>query len=294
MTIIDGKKISEEVKSEIKTVVDDLTAKGNRPPHLVAVLVGNDPASKAYVRNKGRASEKVGFTSSLLNFNEDISENELLKVIENLNNDHNVDGFIVQLPLPKHIDEQKIIFAISPAKDIDGFHPLNLGKMMINSLGFLSATPYGIIELIKRYKIQTEGKNVVIVGRSLIVGKPLSIMLSQNVNYGNATVTLAHSRTKNLKEITQKADIVIASIGKPNFITADMIKENAVVIDVGINSIDAPETKRGYKLVGDVDFENVSKKTSYITPVPGGVGPMTIAMLLQNTLMAYKNNNQLV
>jgi len=289
MKIIDGKKTSSEIKEEISREVQQITSKGLRPPHLTAVLVGNEPASLSYVKSKEKASEKVGFTSSLIHLKEDISEKELLDTIKKLNTDHSIDGYIVQLPLPAHIDEHKIIMAIDPDKDVDGFHPVNLGKMLVQLPGFLPATPYGILELINRYHIPTEGKQVLIIGRSLIVGRPLSVLMSQKRKGGNATVTVAHSRTKNINKLTLQADIIVTALGKPHFLTADMVKEGVVIIDAGINSIDAPQTKRGYRLVGDVDFEGVSQKASYITPVPGGVGPMTIAMLLKNTLLAYLN-----
>lgn len=287
MKIIDGKKISAEVKDEIKQEIDKIISKGLRPPHLTAVLVGDDPASWAYVKNKERTSKKLGFTSSLLHFNKDITEKELLEVVNSLNHDKTVDGYIVQLPLPAHIDEQKIIMAIDPDKDVDGFHPMNLGKMLVNLPTFIPATPYGIIELINRYDIKTEGQNVLVIGRSLIVGRPLSILLSQKRRGGNATVILAHSKTRHLEQLSRQADMVITALGRPRFLKADMVKEGVVIIDAGINSVDAPDTKRGYRLIGDVDFEPVSKKASFITPVPGGVGPMTIAMLLKNTLQAY-------
>ena len=287
MILIDGKKISGDIKNEIRTEVDHIVSKGKRPPHLTAVLVGNDAASLSYVRSKEKASRQAGFTSSLLHLDENISEEELLAHIDRLNRDDKVDGYIVQLPLPSHIDEHKIIMAIDPDKDVDGFHPVNLGKMTAQLPGFIPATPYGILELLIRYNIPTEGKRVLIIGRSLIVGRPLSILMSQKRKGGNATVTVAHSRTRNIKQLARQADIIVTALGKAHFLTADMVKEGVVIIDAGINSIEAPEKKRGYKLVGDVDFENVSKKASYITPVPGGVGPMTIAMLLKNTLEAY-------
>jgi len=290
MILIDGKKTSADIKNEIKVEVDKIIQSNKRPPHLVAVLVGDDPASRSYVNSKEKAAEKLGFKSSIFRFDENISEAKLLEEVAKLNDDDTVDGYIVQLPLPKHIDSQKVILAIDPNKDVDGFHPMNLGKIITNMPGFLPATPYGILELINRYKIETEGKNVLVIGRSLIVGRPMSILLSQKRKGGNATVTVAHSRTKNLKDFSLQADIIIVAIGSPHFLTADMVKQGVVIIDAGINSIDAPGTKRGYKLVGDVDFENVSKKAGYITPVPGGVGPMTIAMLLKNTLLAYQNN----
>jgi methylenetetrahydrofolate dehydrogenase (NADP+)/methenyltetrahydrofolate cyclohydrolase len=287
MILIDGKKTSAEIKEEIRLEVEKIVQKGKRPPHLVAVLVGDDPASLSYVRSKERTAEKIGFRSTTIRLNSNISEAELLQKVAELNQDETVDGYIVQLPLPKHIDEQKIIMAIDPNKDVDGFHPLNIGKIITNMPSFLPATPYGILELINRYDIKTEGKNILVIGRSLIVGRPLSILLSQKRKGGNATVTVAHSRTQNLKALALQADIIIVAIGSAHFLTADMVKDGVIIIDAGINSIDAPETKRGYKLVGDVDFENVSQKASYITPVPGGVGPMTIAMLLKNTLLAY-------
>ena len=288
MTIIDGKQTAADIREEIKGEVSELVKQGKRPPHLVAVLVGNDPASLAYIGNKERLSKKVGFKSTLLHFDENISEADLLKTVDELNRDESVDGYIIQLPLPAHINEQKIIMAIEPDKDVDGFHPVNLGKMLVQLSGFLPATPYGIMELIKRYNIETSGKNVLIIGRSLIVGRPLSILMSQKRNGGNATVTVAHSHTKNIKQLAQQADIIVTALGKAHFLTADMVKEGVVVIDAGINSINDPNTKRGYRLVGDADFENIIKKASYITPVPGGVGPMTIVMLLKNTLQAYK------
>jgi methylenetetrahydrofolate dehydrogenase (NADP+)/methenyltetrahydrofolate cyclohydrolase len=287
MILIDGKKTSAEIKEEIRLEVEKIAQKGKRPPHLVAVLVGDDPASLSYVRSKERTAEKIGFRSTTIRLNSNISEAELLQKVAELNQDETVDGYIVQLPLPKHIDEQKIIMAIDPNKDVDGFHPLNIGKIITNMPSFLPATPYGILELINRYDIKTEGKNILVIGRSLIVGRPLSILLSQKRKGGNATVTVAHSHTQNLKALALQADIIIVAIGSAHFLTADMVKDGVIIIDAGINSIDAPETKRGYKLVGDVDFENVSQKASYITPVPGGVGPMTIAMLLKNTLLAY-------
>jgi len=288
MILIDGKKIAADIRKEISVEVEKFVRQGFRPPHLTAVLVGNDPASLSYVKSKERQSAKVGFTSSLIHLESQTTEKELLDIIRDLNNDDKVDGFIVQLPLPSQINSQKILMAVSPQKDVDGFHPLNLGKMIAQLPGFLPATPYGILELINRYNIETEGKNVLIIGRSLIVGRPLSILLSQKRKGGNATVTLAHSRTKNIKDLTLQADIIITALGKPRFLTVDMVKEGVVVIDAGINSIDDPLAKHGYRLVGDADFEQISKKASAITPVPGGVGPMTIAMLLKNTLQAYK------
>jgi len=288
MILIDGKKTATVIKEEIKEKVQSYTNQGKRPPNLIAVLVGNDPASQSYVRSKERQSEKIGFQSSVMRLDEQTTEEELLKIIQDLNNDEGVDGYIVQLPLPKHIDSQKIIMAIDPKKDVDGFHPVNLGKMIANLPTFLPATPYGILELINRHQIETQGKNVLIIGRSLIVGRPLSVLMSQKRQGGNATVTVAHSRTKNIKELSLQADIIITALGQSHFLTADMVKDGVVVIDAGINSIDDPTDKRGYHLTGDADFENISKKAAAMTPVPGGVGPMTIAMLLKNTLQAYE------
>jgi methylenetetrahydrofolate dehydrogenase (NADP+)/methenyltetrahydrofolate cyclohydrolase len=284
--LIDGKKIASEIKKEIAEEVARLRIAGGKIPHLAAVLVGNNGSSETYVTNKVKDCEEVGFKSTLLRFGTDTSEYELLNVISELNDNSDVDGFIVQLPLPGHISENRVIEKIDPGKDSDGFHPINLGKMMIGIPGFLPATPYGIIELIKRYRIETSGKNCVIIGRSNIVGRPLSILLSQKGL--DATVTVVHSRTINIKEIASKADIIVAAMGSPAFLTADMVKEGAVVIDVGTTRINSSESKSGYKLVGDVDFNNVAPKCSYITPVPGGVGPMTRVSLLRNTLMAAK------
>ncbi len=294
MNIIDGKHTAEQIYSELQKETEEIIAAGKCPPSLTAVLVGDDPASYHYVRSKEKRAKKIGFHSQTIKLPETISEKELLKIISELNNDQSVDGYIVQLPLPSQIDEQKVIFAIDPNKDIDGFHPLNLGKMLIQANGFLPATPYGILELIKRYDINTVGKKVVIIGRSLIVGRPLSILLSQKRGTGNATVCVAHSKTENLKELTLSADIVITALGKPEFLTADMVKEGVVVIDAGINQIEDKNSAKGYKLIGDVKFDEVSKKASYITPVPGGVGPMTIAMLMVNTMRAYKNNKEMI
>ena len=284
--IIDGKKIAAEIKKEIAEEVAKLKAAGMKIPHLAAILVGNDGASEIYVANKVRDCEEVGIKSTLIRFNSDIAESVLLKKIDELNNNTDVDGFIVQLPLPKHISENKVIEAIDPQKDADGFHPVNIGKMVIGLSGFLPATPYGITELIKRYGIETSGKNCVVIGRSNIVGRPVSILLSQKGF--DATVTVVHSRTKNIAEIINKADIIIAAIGSPSFIKEEMVKEGAVVIDVGSTRIESKETKSGYKLVGDVDFENVAPKCSFITPVPGGIGPMTRVSLLRNTLLAAR------
>jgi methylenetetrahydrofolate dehydrogenase (NADP+)/methenyltetrahydrofolate cyclohydrolase len=284
--IIDGKKVASEIKQEIAEEVARLKTAGRKIPHLAAILVGNNGSSETYVANKVKDCEEVGFKSTLLRFGNDVSAAVLLDKIAQLNNDNDVDGFIVQLPLPGHISENKVIEAIDPQKDADGFHPVNLGKMMIGLPGYLPATPFGIVELIKRYGIETSGKNCVVIGRSNIVGRPVSILLSQKGM--DATVTVIHSRTKNIRDIVIKADIVIAAIGSPAFVTAEMVKEGAVVIDVGTTRVPSPETKSGYKLVGDVDFENVAPKCSYITPVPGGVGPMTRVSLLRNTLAAAK------
>lgn len=288
MILIDGKKTSLELQAEIAIEVKALIAKGKKQPHLAAILVGDDPASQTYVNSKVKACHNVGFKSTLVRFEGNVSEQKLLSKIEELNNDNDIDGYIVQLPLPRHISEQKIIEAIKPSKDVDGFHPINVGRLVLNLPTYVSATPYGIVHLLERYNIPTEGKHCVVIGRSNIVGSPMSILMARNTNLANCTVTLCHSKTKDLKDHTLQADIVIAAIGRPNFVTADMIKEGAVVIDVGINRIDDPAKKSGYKLVGDVQFDEVSKKAGYITPVPGGVGPMTIASLLKNTLIAAK------
>lgn len=290
-TIIDGKKVASEIKKEIAGEVIKLKEAGMKSPHLVAILVGNDGSSETYVANKVRDCEEVGFRSTLVRFGSDIGEDILLEKISELNNDPEVDGFIVQLPLPSHISENKVIEAVDPAKDADGFHPVNIGRMVLGLPGYLPATPYGIIELIKRYGIQTSGKNCVVIGRSNIVGRPVSILLSQKGM--DATVTVIHSRTKNIKEIVKQADIIIAALGSPAFIKEDMVKEGAVIIDVGTTRVTSAETKSGYKLTGDVDFERVAPKCSFITPVPGGVGPMTRVSLLRNTLNAVKNKNTL-
>jgi len=287
MIILDGKKTSNDIKNEIAESVKQIIAKGERPPHLAAIIVGDDGASLTYVGSKVRACKKVGFDSSLIKLPESISEKELLEKVNHLNNDKNIDGYIVQLPLPKHIDSQKILMAVDANKDVDGFHPTNFGKMALSLPTFISATPFGIMELLKRYNVETSGKNTLVIGRSDIVGRPISILMSQKSDPGNSTVTLAHSRTRNIEELTRQADIIISALGVPNFVKAEMVKEGAVIIDVGITRV-IDNSKKGYKIVGDVDYENVSKKSSYITPVPGGVGPMTIAMLLKNTLLAYK------
>lgn len=290
MILIDGKKTSLELQSEIAAEVSKMVAEGKKQPHLAAILVGDDPASQTYVNNKVKACERVGFKSTLIQLDAYISEQKLLSKIDELNQNDDVDGYIVQLPLPRHINEQKIIEAIKPSKDVDGFHPINVGKLVLNLPTYVSATPYGIVHLLEKYKIKTEGKHCVVIGRSHIVGSPMSILMAKNTNLGNCTVTLCHSKTQNLKEHTLNADIIIAAIGKPNFVTADMVKQGAVVVDVGINRVDDNTTKSGFKLVGDVKFDEVSLKTSYITPVPGGVGPMTIASLLKNTLIAAKKD----
>ncbi|MDP5107179.1 MAG: bifunctional methylenetetrahydrofolate dehydrogenase/methenyltetrahydrofolate cyclohydrolase FolD [Polaribacter sp.] len=288
MILLDGKKTSADIKEEIALEVRELKDQGNKTPHLAAVIVGNDGASITYVNAKVKACERVGFESSLIRLSEETTEEELLKEIAILNVNNDIDGFIVQLPLPKHIDEQKIIMAINPDKDVDGFHPTNVGKMALNLPTFISATPFGILELLERYNVETSGKHVVVLGRSHIVGSPMSILLSQKRKVGNATVTMCHSRTQNLKEITLQADIIIAAIGIPEFLKADMVKDNVTVVDVGITRLIDASKKNGFRLVGDVAFEEVSKKSAFITPVPGGVGPMTIAMLLKNTLLACK------
>lgn len=288
MNILDGKATAEQIKEEIKAQVTHFIDDGLRPPHLAAVLVGNNPASETYVRNKEKNSKLVGFTSSVYNLPIDTSENELLKVIGFLNDDPDIDGFIVQLPLPQHINEEKIINTINPKKDVDGFHPINVGKMVLGIDTYLPATPSGIIELLKRNNIETTGKHAVIIGRSNIVGTPLSILLSRKNDFGNCTVTLCHSQTPNIQEFSLQADILVAAIGKPAFVKADMVKDGAIVIDVGINTVPDNTKKSGYRTIGDVDFDEVSKKASWITPVPGGIGPMTIVSLLMNTLKAYK------
>lgn len=288
MELIDGKKISLQLQEEIAAEVKQFTSKGGKIPHLAAVLVGDDPASKAYVGSKVKTCEKVGFKSTLVTFPSSITEQELLNKLDELNSDKDIDGYIVQLPLPKHINEHKIIEAIKPAKDVDGFHPINVGRLVLDLPTYISATPYGITQLLERYNIDTVGKNCVVIGRSHIVGSPMSILMAKNNKFANCTVTLCHSRTKDLKAHCLNADIIIAAIGKPNFVTADMVKQGAVIIDVGINRVDDASLPKGYKLVGDVDFDACAPKCSFITPVPGGVGPMTIASLLKNTLLAAK------
>lgn len=289
MVLLDGKQLARQIKDELAQQTAEQIANGGKVPHLAAILVGDNPASKVYVRNKVRSCEQVGFYSTLIRKPADVTEDELLHIIEELNQDPGIDGFIVQLPLPDHLDEHKITLAIDPAKDVDGFHPVNIGRMALGLPCYLPATPCGIVEMLSRYEIPTSGKEVVVVGRSNIVGTPISILLSRKGKVGNATVTLCHSRTADLAEHTRRADIIIASVGRPNTVTADMVKEGAVIIDVGINRVDDPSAAKGYRLVGDVDFEGVSEKASYITPVPGGVGQMTVVSLLMNTFSASKN-----
>ena len=291
MILLDGKKTSADIKEEIALEVRELKNRGNKTPHLAAVIVGNDGASITYVNAKVKACERVGFESTLIRLPKETSEEDLLNEIAILNIDNDIDGFIVQLPLPKHINEQKVIMAIDPNKDVDGFHPTNVGKMALNLPTFISATPFGILELLDRYNVETSGKHVVVLGRSHIVGSPMSILLSQKRKVGNATVTMCHSRTKNLKEITLQADIIVAAIGIPEFVKAEMVKDNVTIIDVVITRLADSSRKNGFRLVGDVAFDEVSKKAAFITPVPGGVGPMTIAMLLKNTLLACQRKN---
>lgn len=288
---MDGKKTSDNIKDEIAVAVKKRKEAGLKTPHLAAIIVGTDGASMTYVNSKVKSCQKVGFNSTLIDLPEDTTEEQLLHEIEDLNKDSDIDGFIVQLPLPKQIDEQKVLMAVDPDKDVDGFHPVNVGKMALDLPSFLPATPYGILELLERYEVETSGKNVVVIGRSHIVGRPMSILLSQKRKVGNATVTIAHSRTKDLASITREADIVVAALGIAEFLTGDMVKEGATIIDVGITRVEDASRKRGYRLAGDVDFESVSKKASFITPVPGGVGPMTIAMLLKNTLQACEQRD---
>ena len=288
MQLIDGKKVATDIKQEIAAEVEQMLAQGKRRPHLAAILVGHDGGSETYVKNKVLACEQCGFKSTLIRYEDDITEEELLQAIDRLNADDEVDGFIVQLPLPKHISEQKVIEAIDYRKDVDGFHPTNVGRMSIGLPCFVSATPSGIIELLSRYNVNTRGANCVVLGRSNIVGKPVASLLMQKAPTGNATVPVCHSATKNIKEICREADIIIAALGSPEFVTEDMVKPGAVIIDVGTTRVPSTETKSGYKLKGDVDFANVAPKCSLITPVPGGVGPMTICSLMRNTLLAAK------
>lgn len=286
--LLDGKKISGEIKQEIAAVVNELLEKGGRRPHLAGVLVGHDGGSETYMASKVKACEEVGFTSSLIRYEDDVTEEELLACVHRLNQDPTVDGFIVQLPLPKHIDEQKIIEAVDPRKDVDGFHPINVGRLSIGLPGFVSATPKGIVELLRRYNIPTRGKHCVVLGRSNIVGKPISQLLLQKGEPGDCTITICHSRTPNIKEVCLTADIIIAALGQPEFLTADIVKPGAVVVDVGTTLVPDSTRKSGFRLTGDVKFDEVAPKCSYITPVPGGVGPMTIVSLMSNTLLASK------
>ena len=288
MQLIDGKAVAAEIKKEIAKEVEEIVKAGGKTPHLAAILVGHDGGSETYVAHKVKACGECGFKSTLIRFEDDITEEQLLKEVERLNNDDDVDGFIVQLPLPKHISEQRVIEAIDYRKDVDGFHPINVGRMSIGLPCFISATPAGIMELLKRYNIDTQGKNCVVLGRSNIVGKPVATLMMQKGNPGNATVTVCHSRSENLKEICKGADIIIAALGSPEFVTADMVKDGAVIVDVGTTRVPSDKTKTGFKLTGDVKFDEVADKCSFITPVPGGVGPMTIVSLMRNTLLAGK------
>jgi methylenetetrahydrofolate dehydrogenase (NADP+)/methenyltetrahydrofolate cyclohydrolase len=290
MELLDGKKLSQQIKEEIKQAVATRIEKRLKIPHLAAVLVGNDGASLTYVGSKVRSCEQVGFKSTLIRLEDSISEDALLLKIKELNNDMTLDGYIVQLPLPKHIDDEKILLAVDPKKDVDGFHPANFGRMALEMESFIPATPFGIIEMFKRYQLDISGKHCVVIGRSHIVGRPISILMSQKGQIGNATVTLAHSRTKGLEKLTQKADIIVSALGIPNFLKGDMVKEGVIIIDVGITRVIDKNHPKGYVIKGDVDFKDVARKSSYITPVPGGVGPMTIAMLLKNTLLSCERN----
>ena len=291
MDILDGKKLSQQIKEEIKQAVSLRKVKGQKTPHLAAVLVGNDGASLTYVGSKVRSCEQVGFKSTLIRLESSITEQALLAKIKELNNDDNLDGYIVQLPLPKHIDEEKILLAVDPKKDVDGFHPSNFGRMALEMDSYIPATPFGIMEMLKRNEIDISGQHWVVIGRSNIVGRPISILMSQKGNPGNATVTLAHSRTKNIEQLTQKADIIVSALGIPEFLKGDMVKEGVIVIDVGITRVPDDSHPKGYVIKGDVAFDEVAKKSSYITPVPGGVGPMTIAMLLKNTLLSCERKS---
>ena len=290
MTILDGKKISNQIKEEIAAEVAKMRENGEKVPHLAAIIVGTDGASLTYVGSKVRSCKRVGFESTLVQMPSTTSEIELLKKIDELNKNDDIDGFIVQLPLPDQIDTQKVIMAVDPDKDVDGFHPTNFGKMALDMSTFIPATPFGILELIERYGVETQGKHTVVIGRSHIVGRPMSILMGRKGFPGNSTVTLTHSRTKNITQITSQADIIISALGVPKFLKAEMVKDDAVIIDVGITRVPDDTKEKGYYITGDVDFENVSKKASYITPVPGGVGPMTIAMLLKNTLLARERH----
>ena len=291
MKLLDGKIASASVKEKLKKEVEEIVASGKRAPHLAVILVGNNGASETYVASKQKSCGEIGVTSTLVRLDKYVSEEALLQEIEKINTNDEIDGLLVQLPLPKHINEQKIIESINPAKDVDGFHPVSAGNLMLGMPTFIPATPFGIVLMLEHYGIKTSGKHAVIVGRSNIVGRPMSILLSNNTEYGNCTVTVCHSRTANLKEMSLQADILVAALGKPEFVTADMVKEGAIVIDVGITRVDDEKAKRGYRIKGDVNFDDVAPKASYITPVPGGVGLMTIAGLLKNTLEAYKKRN---
>lgn len=290
MIILDGKKTSNDIKNEITEIVQEMKNKGEKVPHLAAVIVGNDGASLTYVGSKVRACERVGFESTMVRMPNTTSETELLREIKKLNDNPEIDGFIVQLPLPKQIDTQKVLMAVDPDKDVDGFHPTNFGRMALDMSTFIPATPFGILELLDRYNVDTQGKHTVVIGRSHIVGRPMSILMGRKGFPGNSTVTLTHSHTKNITQITSQADIIITALGVPGFLKAEMVKDDAVIIDVGITRVPDESRERGYYITGDVDFENVAKKASYITPVPGGVGPMTIAMLLKNTLLARERH----
>lgn len=293
MTILDGKKVSNEIKDEIAAEVQQMKDRGEKVPHLAAIIVGNDGASLTYVNSKVKACERVGFESTLVKLSSTISETELLKKIKELNENPDIDGFIVQLPLPEQIDTQKVLLSVNPDKDVDGFHPMNFGKMALDMSSFIPATPYGILELLERYNVETKGKHTVVIGRSHIVGRPMSILMGRKGFPGNSTVTVTHSYTKNITQITSQADIIITALGNPEFLKAEMVKDDVVIIDVGITRVPDEDAPRGYRITGDVDFENVSKKASFITPVPGGVGPMTIAMLLKNTLLARENHRMI-
>lgn len=292
MTILDGLKVSNEIKDEITEEVRQMKIRGEKVPHLAAIIVGNDGASQTYVNSKVKACERVGFESTLIKMPSTVSEIELLKKIKELNENPDIDGYIVQLPLPDQIDTQKVLLTVDPEKDVDGFHPTNFGKMALDMSSFIPATPYGILELLERYKVETQGKHTVVIGRSHIVGRPMSILMGRKGFPGNSTVTLTHSYTKNITQITSQADIIITALGHPEFLKAEMVKDGVVIIDVGITRVPDEKSEKGYRITGDVDFENVSKKASFITPVPGGVGPMTIAMLLKNTLLARENHRK--
>lgn len=291
MQLLDGQLASQAIKEELKISVAQLKAEGKKAPHLAAILVGNNGASETYVGSKVRTCEEIGFTSTLVRLEESISEHKLLSTIEELNNNMDIDGILVQLPLPKHISDDKVINAIDPSKDVDGFHPVSIGKMMQGVPSFIPATPHGIMLMLEHYKIDTKGMHAVVIGRSNIVGRPMSILLSANTNPGNCTVTICHSHTRNVKDICLQADVIVAALGRPGFVTADMVKPGAIIVDVGITRVPDASKKKGYAIKGDVDFENVAPKCSFITPVPGGVGPMTIAALMKNTFKAYKFKN---